>query len=226
LLSPKDQEDSMQKRSSLRTDFSTRVIVLIPVAIAINIAIGQIVLLLKLPIFLDSIGTVLVAIVAGPWAGALTGLLANLIWGGLTSPESTFYAPVALLIGLSAGILAKYGFFRTWWKVVISGVIIAVIAAVASAPITIGVSGGVSASGITFVVAYMEATGKNLLESVLGASLLFEPLDKVITCLVAWTIVKSLSARYISRFPRAYNILPPEREEREEPEAKVTESSN
>ena len=40
--------------------------VLIPVAIAINIAIGQIVVLLKLPVFLDSIGTVLVAALSVP----------------------------------------------------------------------------------------------------------------------------------------------------------------
>ncbi|MBK6793312.1 MAG: hypothetical protein IPG80_12440 [Anaerolineales bacterium] len=49
--------------------------VLIPIAIAINVAVGQIVLVLKLPVFLDSIGTVLVAVLCGPWAGALTGAL-------------------------------------------------------------------------------------------------------------------------------------------------------
>ena len=49
--------------------------VLIPVAIAINIAIGQIVVLLKLPVFLDSIGTVLVAALCGPWLCALTRAL-------------------------------------------------------------------------------------------------------------------------------------------------------
>ncbi len=46
----------------IKKDFTTMTWVLIPVAIAINIAIGQIVVLLKLPVFLDSIGTVLVAI--------------------------------------------------------------------------------------------------------------------------------------------------------------------
>ncbi|HYL42763.1 MAG TPA: hypothetical protein VEU97_05205 [Ktedonobacteraceae bacterium] len=200
-----------KKRSSLRDDFSTRVIVLIPIAIAINIAIGQIVSLLKLPVFLDSIGTVLVAIVAGPWAGALTGALANIIWGALTNPVSLFYAPVAFLIGLSAGILARYGFFRVWWKVIIAGIIIAFVAALSSAPITVGVFGGISGDGTSLMVGYLEATGKNIITSVLSTSFLFEPLDKVVTCLVAWAILKSLSVRYISRFPRAYNILPEEK---------------
>ena len=65
----------------IKKDFTTMTWVLIPVAIAINIAIGQIVVLLKLPVFLDSIGTVLVAILCGPVAGALTGTLSNTIWG-------------------------------------------------------------------------------------------------------------------------------------------------
>ena len=64
--------------------FTTRVIVLMPVAIAINIVLGATVQQgLKLPIYLDSIGTILVGVLAGPLAGALTGILSNLIWGYL-----------------------------------------------------------------------------------------------------------------------------------------------
>ena len=50
--------------------FTTRVIVLIPVAIAINIVIGYLTQsVLKLPVYLDSIGTILVGVLAGPLAG-------------------------------------------------------------------------------------------------------------------------------------------------------------
>ncbi len=66
---------------SIRKDFTTITLVMIPVAIAINIVIGTLVFALKIPLYLDSIGTVLVGVLAGGWAGALTGLLANLIWG-------------------------------------------------------------------------------------------------------------------------------------------------
>ena len=45
----------------------TRMIALIPVAIAINIVLGQTVQsVLKIPIYLDSIGTILVGVLAGP----------------------------------------------------------------------------------------------------------------------------------------------------------------
>ena len=67
--------------SWLSGQFTTRVIALMPVAIAINIVLGYTVAnILKLPIYLDSIGTILVGVLAGPIAGALTGILSNLIW--------------------------------------------------------------------------------------------------------------------------------------------------
>lgn len=98
-------------------DMSTAVLALMPVAIAINIAVGAIVAALKLPIYLDSIGTVLVGVLAGPWAGALTGLLSNLIWAllpipGGAGPIIAFFAPVAAVIGLMAGFWASRGVFQ------------------------------------------------------------------------------------------------------------------
>ena len=98
-------------------DFSTATIALIPVAIAINVTIGALITALRLPIYLDSIGTVLVGALAGPWAGAITGILANLIWSilpvpGGAGPTIAFFAPVAGVIGLMAGFWSARGVFR------------------------------------------------------------------------------------------------------------------
>src|SRR3990172_3743605 len=103
--------------SRLKQDFTTVTLVMIPVAIAINIAVGQIIYTLKVPLYVDSIGTVLVGVLAGPWAGALTGLLSNLIWSllpvpGGAGPFTAAFAPVAMVIGLMAGFWASRGVFR------------------------------------------------------------------------------------------------------------------
>jgi len=98
-------------------EFSTRVITLMPVAIAFNIALGYMVQsVLKLPIYLDSIGTILVGVLAGPLAGALTGMLTNLIWqyapgigGGTIGP----FFVVAGVIGLLAGLWGQLGVYRS-----------------------------------------------------------------------------------------------------------------
>jgi hypothetical protein len=98
-------------------DLSTATLTLMVVAIAINITVGSLTVALRLPIYLDSIGTVLVGALAGPWAGALTGMLSNLIWSvlpipGGAGPTAAFFAPVAAVIGLMAGFWASQGVFR------------------------------------------------------------------------------------------------------------------
>ena len=99
--------------------FDTRTIVLIPIAIAINIVLGQTVAsALKIPIYLDSIGTILVGILAGPIPGLVTGALSNLIWTYvLPAPfHSDYAAPfwiVAAEIGFLSGVFAQLGWFRS-----------------------------------------------------------------------------------------------------------------
>jgi ECF-type transporter family protein len=126
---------------SITSQFDTRTIVLIPIAIAINIILGQTVAAaLKIPVYLDSIGTILVGVLAGPIAGAVTGGLANLIWTYiLPAPfQSPYAAPffiVAVEIGLLAGIFGRLGFFRSRpntppSQLAIGAVVVAVVVAV------------------------------------------------------------------------------------------------
>jgi energy-coupling factor transport system substrate-specific component len=191
---------------SIKRDFATVTLVLMPVAIAINVVIGQIVVVLKLPVYLDSIGTVLVAVVAGPWAGALTGTLSNIIWGLAIDPNAFPWFPVAMVIGFIAGLLANLGLFRTWGRVVLSGFVIAIAAALVSTPIAVYLYGGITASGSSFITAFLLRTGRDLVTSVLSTNFIVEPIDKIVTALVAYAIIKGLSARYLARFPRAGNL--------------------
>lgn len=191
---------------NIKKDFSTLTFVLIAVAIVINIAAGQLVSFLKLPIFLDSIGTVLVGILAGPWAGGLTGLITNLIWGMISSPVAAAFAPVAMAIGIVAGLCAKYGLFKTWWLAIISGVIITVFNAIVAVPIRLYMFGGITGSGADFMTAYMLALGKDLFGSVVFTVFTSNLLDKVITTVLAWGIVKALPVRTAARFPRLTTV--------------------
>ena len=142
---------------SITSQFDTRTIVLIPIAIAINIILGQTVAAaLKVPVYLDSIGTILVGVLAGPIAGAVTGGLANLIWTYvLPAPfHSDYAAPffiVAVEIGLLAGVFGRLGFFRSrpntpTNRLAIGGIVVIAIIAV------IGIYGFLPyyAKGVTF----------------------------------------------------------------------------
>lgn len=98
---------------------ATRTLVLIPVAIALNIVLGSTVQqALKLPIYLDSLGTILTGVLAGPLAGLVTGALTNLIWAyalpaPVAAPTAGPFAITAAVIGLLAGIWGRLGFFRS-----------------------------------------------------------------------------------------------------------------
>jgi energy-coupling factor transport system substrate-specific component len=104
--------------ASISAQFDTRTIVLMPIAIAINIILGATVAnALKLPIYLDSIGTILVAALAGPVAGALTGFLSNTLWTYVVPPPfqngpAAAFAIVAVVIGVLAGLAARGGWMR------------------------------------------------------------------------------------------------------------------
>lgn len=107
-----------QRLESIARQFDTRTIVLMPIAIAFNIILGQAVgAALKIPIYLDSIGTILVGALAGPIPGALTGFLANMLWTYVVPPPfhsdiSGAFAIVAAVIGLLAGIFGRLGWLR------------------------------------------------------------------------------------------------------------------
>jgi energy-coupling factor transport system substrate-specific component len=196
----------MKLIESIKKDFNTMTWVLIPVAIAINVVVGQIVVLLRLPVYLDSIGTVLVAVLAGPWAGALTGTLSNVIWGLAIDPNAFPWFPVALFIGFVAGWCAVGGLFKNWWKVAITGFLVALTAAVVSTPIAVYLYGGITASGSSFITAYLLETGRGVFNAVFSTNFLVEPVDKIATAMLAFAIIKGLSKRYIARFPRSENV--------------------
>lgn len=104
--------------ASIARQFDTRTVVLMPLAIAFNIILGQAVgSALKIPIYLDSIGTILVGALAGPIPGALTGFLSNILWTYVVPPPfhsdiSGAFAVVAAVIGVLAGIAGRFGFLR------------------------------------------------------------------------------------------------------------------
>lgn len=123
---------------SLSRQFTLRVVALMPIAIAINIVLGQTVAAaLKIPIYLDSIGTILVGVLAGPIAGAATGALANILWAYVIPPPFQYppaaaFAVVAAVIGIAAGLAGRYGVMRprpgrSTGQLIVAGVLVAVI---------------------------------------------------------------------------------------------------
>ena len=183
----------------IKNDFSLIAILLIPVSIAINIVGFQIAQMLRLPIFLDTIGTILIGLLAGPWVAAITGLLTNLI-NGIFNPVYLAYIPTAMVIGIAAGYLSKFKMTQGLIKMVISGIIITLVVTIVSAPITVLVFGGATGNTSSAITAVFLASGQQIWGAVFSSTIITEFIDKILSVVISALIVKGMSSRYLSKF--------------------------
>jgi len=175
--------------------FSTRTLGLISLAIVINSVGGQISHWFRLPIFLDSIGTILAAVLEGPIVGAVTGLVSNLVRSLLIGPVEAAFAPVSLMIGLVAGLCARLNCFKYLWQAVLAGVLISFALTLVAVPIQVYWFGGATGAGSDVIIFYFLHVGRALIGSVALTILLSNIADKVISCVAVWFIVRQLPAR-------------------------------
>ena len=186
---------------SFKRQFNTVTLVMIPIAIAINIAVGQLALLIKVPLYLDSIGTILVGVLAGPWAGALTGFLSSVIWTlAGWYPAAIAFAGVAAIIGALAGVFGRAGWPNSWWKAILAGLITGLVAAVISAPIATYVFGGVMGSGTDAIVAMARSFGLDSLGANIAQGTFSDPMDKMASYLLVYLVLRALPLRFLARF--------------------------
>lgn len=89
------------------TKIKTQVLTFIAAAIALNYLGANIALFLKLPLYLDMIGTLLIALLFGPWLGAVTAIVSALLSWMTTDIFALFYAPVAIITALTAGVFLR-----------------------------------------------------------------------------------------------------------------------
>ena len=173
----------------------------IPVALVLNIVRGQFVGTALVPIYLDSIGTVLVAFLAGPAAGAATGLLSTIVWS-FFNPTLIPFAAGAAVIGCLAGLAARWGAVRSLWWLPLAALATGVAAAFIGS--TVALAGATGA-----VIAVFRAAGDGLAESVLKGAILSDLIDKVVTFAAAAALVYALPRRTAQRFAfvRRHHVL-------------------
>lgn len=169
--------------------------------IALNVILGTVVSGMKIPLlFLDTIGTVLIAVLFGPWWGALAGGLTNVVMGVTTGPSAMFFGLVNIAIALVAGYMAKRFDFTKWYIALITGIMLSVIAPLIGTPIAVAVYGGLNGSGMDWVVLWMRSAGESVFASTFISRITGNFVDKIITCLLVMFIVAKLPV--FSKFVR------------------------
>jgi energy-coupling factor transport system substrate-specific component len=188
-------------------------LILIALGAALNFSIGVIVYLVKLPVYLDSVGTILVALLLAPdrmaaflcaWAAGWASLAVS----GLVNPFVLWFAVTDVAIALVAALFVvgaaatfrarplRSGAFGA--HVALCGVALGVVSAIVSVPVVVYVFGGVTGSGSAFLVAFFLKAGQPIMSAAMLAGLVLDPIDKILQVLLAALLYRATPGDFIA----------------------------
>ena len=186
----------------LRFSLDSVGVVLILGCLGLNFAGHAVVVAFGLPLFLDSIGTVLAGVVAGPWVGGSVGFISNLVSSNTVDPVAAPYGIVSFAVGFAAG-LSRYlnwqkrgtGWLALWLVTV-------AIASLVSTPLNFLINGGKSsvAFGDSIYAALTSAHLPRIIAAFVGEVAVDLP-DKLLTVVAALLIAQGLQQRRTTAAP-------------------------
>lgn len=183
-----------------KTKLDTATIVLIPACIGINYLGKLFAAFLKLPLWLDAIGTCIGAVLGGPVVGAICGAANNIIYGLTTGDNiSIVYALTSFGIGLTVGILARLGYMQSFVKSLVCAVGGGLAAVIISTPLNVIFWGGTT--GNVWGDALFALTQANGMPVGIGSflnELVVDVPDKLLTIIIVFFILKGLPKKLTS----------------------------
>jgi energy-coupling factor transport system substrate-specific component len=185
----------------IKDQFSTKTLVLIPIAVGINLVGGMIASSLKLPLFLDMIGTILAAALGGPWVAALVGLLTNVFLALVSNPVYLPYSLVSIGSGLVAGFMIRGGLFKKLWGIVVTWLAVTLVSVIIASTITVVLFGGATgATGTSVLTATLIAATQDIVQSVFASAFIENLIDRAIAFALAVIILKRIPKRFLSQY--------------------------
>ena len=175
----------------MKKGISTQQLAFLAFAAVINIIGGYIALFLHLPIYLDSIGTILISAVLGPIYGMAPSLLSNLVLGMMGDVYAFYYLPVGMLLGALNGWLWNKPTLKIGGRLLLA-LIITLPTSLLSACITAKLFGGITSSGSTVLVQLLAKTPLGLTMSCFLVQLLTDCIDRFLSIALVQTILKKL----------------------------------
>lgn len=172
------------------TKSPARLISFISIAIAINLVGANLALFLRLPIYLDTIGTLLIAIILGPWYAASTAFLSALINWMTTDIFSLYYSPVAIVVAIITGILIKRNCKPSslLWKSLIISLPGTIIASV----ITVILFKGITSSGSSIIAQFLHGIGLDMTSSLILVQVGTDYMDRLISLILVFSTITLL----------------------------------
>ncbi|MGL5821849.1 MAG: CD3073 family putative ECF transporter S component [Sarcina sp.] len=172
-------------------NLKTKTLILCSIAIVLNIILGTITSALKLPFYLDTIGTVFIALFFGPLLGASVGALTNILTGILFNPSGIPFLLVSVAVGIIVGLIGKK-FKFTLLTAIITGLILSIVCPLIGTPIGIWVYGGLTGTGLDFLFMFLKESGQSIFAASFIPKVINNLLDKIGTCVMIYFLLKHL----------------------------------
>jgi energy-coupling factor transport system substrate-specific component len=181
--------------------FTPKQLALMGMCIALNVAIGGIVHVLKLPIFLDAVGTILAVLLIGLVPGIVVGVLSFVVAAIIINPVYLYFVGTQAVVAIYIYLVAKhFAAFSTLTRTIIAGLLLGVVAGVVSAPVIVTVFGGVAGSGRDLITAGLIATGQQVFKAVILSGAASEPVDKVLQCIAVFFALRAMPKNLLRSF--------------------------
>ncbi len=168
-------------------------LILCALGVGVNVLLSTIVSLFGLPIYLDTVGTIVVAVTGGYLPGVLVGFVTNLV-KAISEPSSLYYGAMNVLIAVFASWLASKGLFKKIYGVIIFILASSVIGGVFAVLIPYFMEGVYSDSEVLSGILYETGFFSTEVSKILSC-LITELPDKIVTTLLAIGIMKLIPAK-------------------------------
>ncbi len=188
----------------MNKSMNTRNLTLMAMGISLNIIGALIALTLRLPIYLDSIGTILVACLLGPKFAVMTGVCGSLVSGMTFDPYSLYFAPVQISTGLLAGLMYEKEFLKGK-KTPLGVFIFTLPTSIISATIAAFLFGGVTSSGSSYIVQILSHFNVPMVVSVFITQVCTDYADKFLAVVLVALGVAALPKSYKLSFKQKVN---------------------
>ena len=183
--------------------------VLVFLAFLLNFIPSKIAMALNLPVFLDSIGTVVAGMIGGNLPAVIAGFCGNAV-NGISDITTFYYGIISIMIGVAAAIFQRNGFFKKWYGILAAILVFSILGGGVGSVLTYFLYGYDFGEGISapFAVAIYEYLGFSKFFSQLFADIIIDLFDKTVVVLCSLLIYRVIPETSRARAEQLFLFFP------------------
>ncbi len=184
--------------NSIREHQNLSTILVCAAGIILNLLLGRIVTSFGLPLYLDTAGTITVAVLGGYLPGVLVGFATNII-KSIGTPSSLYYGAINVLIAFFATLIADNGWFKKIRGIIGSIFIFSLIGGGLGSLIPLFMDGlsfySESLSGVISRYIFLDPTVSHVISSII-----MDIPDKAVTVIIVLVLLRIIPEKYYHHF--------------------------